>query len=81
MGHFSKKLEDALEAVSKMPLTHEQQDLLAVELQERAADLTRPPAKLSPEERAELEARLAAARRGELATDDQVAAMFRKHGL
>jgi hypothetical protein len=36
---------------------------------------------LTPEERAELEAELAAARRGELASDADVAAMFAKHGL
>ena len=50
-------------------------------MMERAHGLTQPPTKLSAEERAELEAELAAARRGELATDDEVAAMFKKHGL
>ena len=37
--------------------------------------------RLSPEERAELEAELAAARRGEFASDQEVAAMYAKYGL
>jgi hypothetical protein len=79
MGHISKRLEQAIEAVRNMPV--EQQDLLAVEMLERAELLSRPPTKLTAEERAELEAELAAAGRGELATDAEVAAMFNKHGL
>jgi hypothetical protein len=79
MSHTSKRLEQALEAVRSMPV--DQQDLLAVEMLERAELLTRPPTRLTAQERAELEAELAAARRGELASDDEVAAMFHKHGL
>ena len=79
MSYLSKRMKDALDAVSTLPA--DQQELLAVELLERARDLARPPTRLTPEERAELEAELAAAKRGELATDEEVAAMFRKHGL
>jgi hypothetical protein len=79
MGHISKRLEQAIEAVRNMPV--EQQDLLAVEMLERAELLSRTPTKLTAEERAELEAELAAARRGELATDAEVTTMFSKHGL
>jgi hypothetical protein len=79
MSYLSKRLQHALDAVSNLP--NDQQELLAVELLERVRDLSRPPTRLTPEERAELEAELAAAKRGELATDEEVAAMFRKHGL
>jgi hypothetical protein len=79
MKHVSKRLEQALDTVRAMPV--DQQDLLAIEMLERAELLTRPPTKLTVQERAELEAELDAARRGELATDAEVTAMFRKHGL
>jgi hypothetical protein len=79
MNQITKRLEQALETVSEM--TPDQQDLLAVELIQRAQDLARAPARLTAEEHAELEAELAAARRGELATDAEVAAMYAKHGL
>ena len=79
MSPISKRLKQALDTVRTMPL--DQQDLLAAELLERAELLIQPPSKLSAEERAELEDELAAAQRGELATDVEVAAMFRKHGL
>jgi predicted transcriptional regulator len=79
MSHISKRLAQAIEAVRNLPL--DQQDLLAVEMLKRAQLLSRPPTKLTAEERAELEAELAAARRGEFATDAEVAAMFSKHGL
>lgn len=79
MTHTSKRLELALEAVRAMP--REQQDLLAAELLDRARMLAGPPSALTAEERAELEAELAAARRGELATDAEVAALYAKYGL
>jgi len=79
VNQISKRLEQALDAVRGM--RPDQQDLLAVELLERAQALMQPPTKLSPQERAELEAELAAARRGELASDAEVAAMYAKHGL
>lgn len=79
MGDFSKHMQKALEAVRAMSPEH--QDLLAVELMEHARLLEQPPTKLSVEERAELEADLAAARRGEFASEADVNAMYRRHGL
>ncbi|MGD0431235.1 MAG: hypothetical protein ABSA58_09095 [Acetobacteraceae bacterium] len=79
MNQITKRLEQALDTVRA--LAPDQQNLLAVELMARAQALTRFPSSLDAEERAELEAELAAARRGELATDAEVAAMYAKHGL
>jgi hypothetical protein len=79
MNHMSKRLEQAVDVVRT--LTHDQQDLVAAEMLERARSLSRPPSKLTATERAELEIELAAARRGELATDEEVAALYAKHGL
>ena len=79
MSDISKRLKQAFDVVRALPL--DQQDLVAVEMLERAQALTRPPTELTPEECAELEAELAAARRGEFATDEEVAAMYAKHGL
>lgn len=74
MTAITKRLEHAIQAASAM--SADQQDLLAAELLDRIDYLSQPPVRLSPEERAELEAELAAARRGELATDEEVAAMY-----
>ena len=79
MTQMSKRLEEAVAKVAT--LTTDQQNLIAAEMAERARYLSDPPAKLSPEERAELEAELNAARRGELASDAEVAAMYAKHRL
>ncbi|HEX3573396.1 MAG TPA: hypothetical protein VHU42_02240, partial [Rhodopila sp.] len=46
----------------------------------RTRALTAAPTELTTEECAELEAELAAARRGELASEAEVAAMYAKHG-
>lgn len=79
MGSLSKRMQQALEAVSNVSI--ERQDLLAAELMERLRLLEQPPTRLSAEDRAELEAALAAARRGEFASDAEVEAMYAKHGL
>ncbi len=79
MNQITKRLEQAIDKARA--LTPDQQDLLAVELLERARSLTLPPTRFTSQERAELEAELAAARRGEFASDDEVAAMYAKHGL
>ncbi len=79
MNQISKRLQQAVEAARAM--RPDQQDLLAVEMLERARSLTSPPSKLTARERTELEAELAAAQRGELASDDEVAAMYAKLGL
>jgi len=70
-------MQQALDTVRAMPAA--QQDLIVVEILERVRMLTQPATKLTAEERAELEAELAAARRGELASDAKVAAVFAKH--
>ncbi len=79
MSQISRRLEQSLDKVRTLSL--DQQDLLAVELMERAGDLLRPAIETTPEERADLEAALAAARRGEFATEEEVAAMYAKYGL
>ena len=79
MSHFTRTMQQALDTVRTM--RPEQQDLIAVEILERVRMLTQPATKLTAEERAELEAELAAARRGELASDAEVAAVFAKHGV
>jgi hypothetical protein len=79
MTQLSKPLETALAALAA--LAPDQQNLIALEITQRVRALTGRPTELTPEERAELEAELAAARRGELASDADAAAMFAKHGL
>lgn len=79
MSHFTRTMQQALDTVREMRPEH--QDLIAVEILERVRMLTQPSTKLTAEERAELEAELAAARRGELASDAEVAAVFAKHGV
>ena len=79
MTFISERLEQAVAKVAALPT--DQQDLIAAEITERARALAEPPTKLTDRERAELEAELAAARRGELASDAEVAAMYAKHSL
>lgn len=79
MSQLSKPLEAALAEVAA--LAPDQQNLIALKITQRVRALTAGPTKLTPGERAELAAELAAARRGELASDADVAAMFAKHGL
>ena len=79
MNQISKPLEAALAVASQLPL--DQQNLLALEIAERAGALAGLPSELSLREQAELEAKLAAARRGELASEADVAALFAKIGL
>jgi hypothetical protein len=79
MPQMSKPLEAALAAVAKLPL--DQQNLIAMEIADLASALAAPSALLSAQERAELELELAAARRGELASETEVSAVFAKLGL
>jgi hypothetical protein len=79
MGSLSKRMQEVLDTVRDMAV--EQQDFLAAELAERLRMLRQPPTRLSPEERAELEAALSAARRGTFASEAEVEAMYVKHGL
>jgi hypothetical protein len=78
MSSVSKRLEKALEAVRQW--TPDRQDA-AAEVLEHMNRLATAPYELSPEERADLEDALAEARRGEFASDAEVAAMFARHGL
>lgn len=77
MNAITKRLRKALEAVETWPV--ERQDA-AAEVLERMNSLATATYKLSAEERADLEEALAEARRGELASDADVRAMFARHG-
>jgi len=79
MPHVSKPLEAALAKVAKLPL--DQQNLIALEMEDRARTLSGYPTVLTPQERTELELELAAAGRCELASHAEVAAVFAKLGL
>ena len=50
-------------------------------LEMTSADVTQTPYVLTPEEEADLDASLAEAERGEFATDEEVRAVWAKHGL
>jgi hypothetical protein len=78
MSHMSKRLEKALEAVKSWPA--DRQDA-AAELLEHMDKLARAPHRLTDDERADLEEALAEARRGEFASDAEVAAIYTRHGL
>jgi hypothetical protein len=75
---MTKLLDQALEAVRGLP--PDAQDDIARVLLQLAGDDT-APVSLSTEERAAIAASKAAAGRGEFATDEQVRATWRKHGL
>jgi hypothetical protein len=78
MGHISKRLEKVLEAVRQWPADRQE---AAAEILEHMDVLETEPYELSPEERADLEEALDELRRGELAGDDDVAAVFSRLGL
>jgi predicted transcriptional regulator len=74
---MTRLLEQAVETVSTLP--EETQDELARILLQLAG-VEQPPYQLTPEEAADLDASLAEAERGEFATDEEVRAMWAKHG-
>ena len=76
---MTKLLEKALEAVRTLP--PEVQDDIARMMLELAGDEVLEPVALSPGERAAIDRSKAAAARGEFATDEQVHAVWAKHGL
>jgi len=78
MNHISKRLQKALEAIQTWPADRQE---AAAEVLEQMNRLATAPYELSQEERADLEEALAEARRGEFASDAEVAAMFARHGL
>jgi hypothetical protein len=76
---MTKLLDQALEAVRLLPPA-DQDEIAQVIMQLAGADLPAPVA-LSTEEREAIAHSKAAAARGEFATDEQVRAVWAKHGL
>jgi hypothetical protein len=75
---MSKLLDQAIDALRHVP--DDQQDEIArIVIQLTGGD--QPIYELTPEEDADLAASDAAAARGEFATDEQVRAIWAKHGL
>jgi hypothetical protein len=77
---MTKLLDRALEAARSLP-PEAQDDIARVVFRLAGRDDEAPPVALSPEERAAVVASKAAAARGEFATDEQVRAVWSKHGL
>jgi predicted transcriptional regulator len=75
---MTRLLEQAIEIVSALP-DDVQDDLARILLQ--FAGVEQPSYVLTPEEEADIDASLAEAERGEFATDDEVRAVWAKHGL
>ncbi|TWS98518.1 hypothetical protein [Reyranella sp. CPCC 100927] len=78
MSHISRRLEKVFEAVRQWPA--DRQDA-AAEILEQMGALESEPYELSAEERADLQEALDEVRRGELASDEDVAAVFARLGL
>jgi hypothetical protein len=76
---MTKLLDEAVEAVRRLP-SRDQDDIARAMIQLAGADLA-PPVILSAEEREVIARSKAAANRGEFATDEQVRAVWAKHGL
>jgi hypothetical protein len=77
---MTKLLDQALEAVRILP-PDTQDDIARVVLQLAGGDDAVAPVVLSDEEKAAIANSKAAAARGEFATDEQVRAVWAKHGL
>jgi hypothetical protein len=75
---MTRLLEQALEAISVLP-DDVQDDLARMLLQ--LAGVEQPLYELTPEVASDIDASLAEADRGEFATDEEVRAMWAKHGL
>jgi hypothetical protein len=75
---MTKLLDRALQAVRELP-TDMQDDIARIVLELAGTDAT--PVGLSAEERAAIDRSKGAADRGEFATDEQVRAVWAKHGL
>ena len=78
MGLGTKRLENLLDRVSAWP-EDDQEELLehAVEIESRQSGVYR----LSEEERAAVKKGLEAADRGEFASDEEMDAFFKRHGV
>lgn len=75
---MTRLLEQAVEAVSALP-DDAQDDLARILLQ--LAGIDQPAYELSPEEAADIDASLTEAERGDFASDEEVRAVWAKHGL
>jgi hypothetical protein len=75
---MTRLFEQAVETVSTLP-DDTQDELARILLQ--LVGVEQPPYELTPEEKADIDASLAEAGRGEFATDEEVRAMWAKHGL
>jgi hypothetical protein len=75
---MTKLLEQAIQTARRLP-PDEQDDIARVIIQLAGADDT-ASVPLTPEERAAIEESKAAAARGEFATDEEVRAVWAKHG-
>ena len=76
---MTKLLDEAMEVVRRLP-SDDQDDIARAIMQLAGSDLPAPVV-LSPEEREAIARSKAAAARGEFATDEQVRAVWAKHGL
>ncbi|MGO9170347.1 MAG: hypothetical protein ACLP7P_00045 [Rhodomicrobium sp.] len=76
---MTKLLDDAISAVRRLPPSV--QDEIARAMLVLAGDEEDGVYILTPEERAAIEESKAAANRGEFATEEEVAAVWAKHGL
>lgn len=77
MNAISKRLEKALQAVRSWPLERQE---VAADVLEQIDRLTASTYELSNEERADIEEAIAEVRRGEIASDAEVAALFARYG-
>jgi hypothetical protein len=76
---MTKLLDEAVEAVRRLP-SDDQDDIARAIMQLAGSDLAAPVV-LSAEEREAIASFKAAASRGEFATDEEVQAVWAKHGL
>ncbi len=76
---MTKLLDQALEAARNLPPAA-QDDIARLVLRLAGAD-EEPPLSLTPEEKAAIAASKAAAARGEFASEEEVRAVWAKHGL
>lgn len=79
LGAMTKLLDKAVTVARRLP-PEAQDDIAQIVLRLAGAD-DEAPASLTPEEEAAIAASRAAAGQGEFATDEQIRAVWRKHGL
>lgn len=78
IGAMNKKLETLLDLVSTWPEAAQDELMKSIaDIEARHGSVYR----LSEEEKAAIENALAAVDRGEIATDEEMAALFKRHGV